>query len=229
MNEDLSNKVLERIDADQITPVPRWRFLLLRALFWLFAILSVVLGSVAVGVMLFLFIGYREHGLFAISHSATELLLMVPYLWIAVLVLFVVIAEASIKHTKKGYKYRLRTIVFASVILSIVFGAILNFIGVGMATHELLREIPAYNFVTYDSKDAWNRPDLGRLAGVVVSIQDNNDFSIADFGGRVWRVHLVASTSQGLFVPEASSTVRMLGTFESSSSVFIARSVYEWE
>ena len=229
MNEDLSNKVLERIDADQITQVPRWRFLLLRGIFWLFAILSVVVGSLAVGVMLFFLNDYRQHGLFAVSPGTPEFLLMVPYIWIAVLVLFVVIAEASIRHTRKGYKYGLRTIVFASVMVSIILGAFLNFIGAGKTTHELLNGIPAYHFVTYDSRDAWNRPDIGRLAGVVSSIQDNEDFSIMDFGGHVRRVHLVTSTNQGLFVPEESSTVRMSGGFEPSSSVFIAHSIHEWE
>ena len=229
MNEDLSNKVLERIDADRITQVPRWRFLLLRGIFWFFAILSVVIGSLAVGVISFLLTDYRQHGLFAVSHGAPEFLLMVPYAWIAVLALFIVIAEVSIGHTKKGYKYGLRTVVFASVILSVVFGIFLYFIGVGKTTHELLNEIPAYRSVTYDSKEAWDRQDLGRLAGVVSSVQDNDDFSIVDFNGYVRQVHLVTSTNQGPFVPEESSTVRMSGGFEPSSSVFIARSIHEWE
>ena len=229
MNDDLSNKIMERIEADQTVPVPRWHFFILRFFFWLFAILSVVIGSLAFGVIFFLITDYRRQGLFAIPHSMNELLSMVPYIWIAILILFVIIAEESIKHTRNGYKYRLRTIVFASVILSIIFGAILNFVGVGRITHELFERVPIYNSMTYDSRNAWDRPNIGRLAGVVTSIHDNNDFSIIDFSGRVWQVDFITSTNQDYFVPEASSTVRMMGAFGSSSNAFIAHSVHEWE
>jgi len=229
MNDDLSNKIMERIEADQTVPVPRWHFFILRFFFWLFAILSVVIGSLAFGVIFFLITDYRRQGLFAIPHSMNELLSMVPYIWIAILILFVIIAKESIKHTRKGYKYRLRTIVFASVILSIIFGAILNFVGVGRITHELFERVPIYNSMTYDSRNAWDRPNIGRLAGVVTSIHDNNDFSIIDFSGRVWQVNFITSTNQDYFVPEASSTVRMMGAFGSSSNAFIAHSVHEWE
>ena len=66
------------------------------------------------------------------------------------------------------------------------------------------------------------------IAGIIVSIQNKNNFSIIDFNGQVWHVHL-ATTTSGSFVPEASSTIRMFGMIEASSSIFIAKSVYEWE
>jgi len=34
-------------------------------------------------------------------------------------------------------------------------------------THEFFREVPLYHSVTFDAKDSWNRPGVGRLAGVV--------------------------------------------------------------
>ena len=59
-------------------------------------------------------------------------------------------------------------------------------------------------------------------------IQDHSNFSIRDFSGHTWRV--CTSTSSGKsFVLEASSTVRMMGIIEASSSAFIANSIHEWE
>ncbi len=227
MNE-LSNKIRERIDANNVTPLPRWRFLLLRSSFWLLAGLSVIIGSLAVATILFLFVDYHTHGLWAVSHDVTEFLAMMPFAWIIVLVLFMIIAETSIEHTRRGYRYRLRTIVSLSMLLSIIFGSILNVMGVGKMTHEILREFPLYRSVTYDSQDAWSRPVLGRLAGVVLSVQNDSNFSIMDFNGHIWQVRLATSTN-GLSAPEASSTVRMSGILEASSSIFIAHSIHEWE
>jgi hypothetical protein len=113
--------------------------------------------------------------------------------------------------------------------LSFILGSIFYFAGIGKTTHEFFNDrVPLYNYATYDSMDAWNRPAIGRLAGIIVSIKDKNDFFIMDFSGHIWHVELATST-RGLYVPEASSTIRMFGVLEASSSLFIAESVYEWE
>jgi hypothetical protein len=229
MNDELSNKIIERIDTEKIMPLPRWRFVLLRIIFWIFTILSIIVGSFAVGAILFLFSDYYGHGLPIIPSDVTELLLLVPYIWIAVLVLFIAIGRESIKHTKKGYQHRFYIVVLISIFLSFVFGSILNFAGIGKTTHEFFNNsVPFYDFAVYDSKDAWNRPVIGRLAGVVVSIKNKNNFSIIDFNGHIWNVRLATSTNN-YFVPEASSIVRMFGLLEPSSDLFIANSITEWE
>lgn len=228
MNEQLTNKILERIDTDHLSPLPRWRFLLLRAAVWLLAALSVIVGSIAVAAMLFLFIDHHQHGFWSAEHELSELLLMAPFLWVAVFLLFIAIARVSVRHTKHGYRYSLRTLLLVSVLLSISFGVLLNFVGVGKITHEFFNDNAVYSFATYDSKDAWSRPAIGRLAGVVISIQGNDNFFIRDFTGHTWQVYLASSTIDS-FAPEVRSTVRMLGSLESSAGVFIANSVVEWE
>ena len=227
MNKQLSNKILERIDADQITSLPHWRFLLLRGCFWLLAGLSIAIGSIAIGVILFLLEDHRRHGFFEVSHDMTELLLIVPFLWIVIFALFIAIAHINVKHTRQGYKYHLHSILFLSIIFSIFFGLLFNFIGIGKTTHEFLNKISIYNSVIYDSKNAWDHPAIGRLAGVIVSIQ-GRDFSLKDFNGHVWRVRPVVSMN-GSFMPEVNSTVRMLGSLESSSNIFIANFIHKWE
>jgi len=232
MNEEFSNKIMERIETEHLTPLPHWRFLLLRGTFWILAVLSVIIGSLAFGAILFLFFDFRRHGLSTIPHDATEFLLAIPYVWIVTFLLFIVVTRTSIKYTKKGYRYSLGLIISASLILIVFFGSVLNFVGVGRATHEFLNEVPLYNSINYDSKDAWNRPRIGKLAGIISSIQDNKNFSVIDFSGHAWQVSLripMKDKSDNLFVPEASSTVRMFGLIEASSSRFVANSIFEWE
>jgi len=228
MNEQLSHKIQKRINADDITPLPRWRFLLLRGSFWLLTGLSILVGSIAVGTTLFLFADDRRHGLWATPHGVAEFLSMIPFVWLLVLVLCVALGEMSIRHTRQGYRYQLRTIVSLSILLSVIFGSLLNYTGIGRRTHELFRGVPFYRSATYDSRAAWNRPGIGRLAGVVLPAGSDATFSVIDFGGRVWKVRLATSTS-GLSVPEASSTVRMSGMFDPASGTFIARSIHVWE
>ncbi len=229
MNDELSNKIIEQIDAEKISPRPYWYFVSLRVIFWIFAFLSVIVGSLAVGAMLFLFVDYHAHGLSIIPHDLTEFLLLIPYIWLIVFVLFIIIGRESIKHTKRGYKYRLYAIVSVSVFLSFIFGSIFNFIGGGKTVHESLSRVPLYAYVTYDSRDAWDQPGIGRLAGIVTFIKDKNDFSIIDFNGHIWQVRLAASTNSNNFTVEASSTVRISGFLDPLSNTFIAKSIVEWE
>ncbi len=227
MNNELSKRIQEHIDTNNIKPLPRWRFILLRSSFWLLAFLSVVIGSFAVGAILFLFLDYNNHNLIGASENITEFLLMIPYLWIVMFLMFILIARISIAHTQKGYQYRIHSVIVVSVLLSIIFGSVLNFIGVSKITNESLNEFPVYQYVTYDAKDAYTRPILGRLAGIIVFVKNNNNFTLQDFNGHMWQIHLGTTTSG--FIPEASSTVRMLGLLETSSKIFYAKSISEWE
>jgi len=229
MNEQLYDKIMEQIDTDEIVPLSRWRFILLRVFFWLLAVMSVIIGSLSVGVVFFLFVDYNQHGLLEVPHDVTDFLLAIPFIWIVVFILFILVTKISVKHTKKGYKYSLCKIIFVSVLLSVILGSILNLIGAGKTTHIFLNKNSFYSFVTYDSMDAWNRSIIGRLGGVIVSIKGNKDFSFIDFSGHAWQIHLDASKNNDSFVPELNSTVRMSGVFEPSSNLFIAHSICEWE
>ncbi len=228
MNEEFSRKIMEQINADKITPLPRWRFLILRWSLMFSVIFSVMLGGLSVAATLFLFVDFHRHGLFAIPHDVVEFLGMVPFLWIAALGIFVILARISLKYTKKGYKYSTSAIVLVSVLLSIMLGLTLNLFGVGKITHELLNTVHAYNLVVQDSRKVWSHTEKGRLNGVVTSIEDNNNFSVIDSGGRVWKIR-IATTTDEPFSPKKDSDIRMSGLLESSTSIFIAQSVHEWE
>lgn len=154
MSDNLSDKIIERIETEQIEAIPRWRFLFWGGLFWMFAVLSVILGGLAVSATLFLLAGRYLSGLLVISYDLTKLLLLIPYLWLVAFVLFILITHVSIKHTKKGYRYGFKFIIFASVILSFILGSIFYFVGIGEITHEYLNKIPLYNYATYDADDA---------------------------------------------------------------------------
>lgn len=228
MSEELSQKILERINEDHIVPLPKWRFLVLRSIFWVLAILSIIFGSIGVSTILYLLFTYHLHGVLIISHDVREFLLMTPILWMVFLSLFVIVANESIKRTKGGYRHRLSSVVGVVMLASVVLGAGLNFLGLGKFTHEHLRQVSLYKVAIYDADDAWSRHSMGRLAGTVNSISGTSSFSVIDFDGEVWEVK-IASTTEKVFLPLVNSKVRMFGIIEPRPGIFIARSITEWE
>lgn len=229
MNEEqLASKIQEKINAEKITPLPKWRFTALRVTAWTTAVLAVFICGVSVGTIIFLSEDHSHHDFFNLSHDMTEFFLAVPFAWVAILAIFIFVAELCLRHTKQGYRYRLRTLLVVSVLASIVLGLILNIIGLGKATHETLNEVPLYNAMIYDARDAWGRPHNGRLGGVIVVVKDKRTFEVNDFVGKRWTIRLSSSTGED-YTPEASTTIRMYGVVGSSSTMFNARSIHRWE
>lgn len=227
MDKQFSQEILAQIEAKKITPLPRWRFDLSRATFWTITSISLIIAGVAVGAALFILLDFRQHSLGEIPHDLVEILLMVPLVWILALAIFVFITNYSFKHTSRGYRYQLWTIVAGSLLISLGLGIALELCGIGEVTHEWLEEqVPIYHAVTYDSREAWISPVSGRLAGVVAVINNRHNFSLIDFHGRVWQVQ---SASSSPFIPVASSTILMSGLYDASSSSFVAQCVHDWQ
>lgn len=153
MNDEFGNKIIERIDAQKIRPLPRWRFVFWRVLFWTFAILSVTVGGLAVGSLILLFADYRAHGLLRVSHGLFEFLIPMPYAWLIIFIIFILIARVSIRHTPKGYRYQLIAVLPFSIILSVFLGIIFYTAGISKLTHDSLNRFQFYNCLIYDPEE----------------------------------------------------------------------------
>jgi hypothetical protein len=55
-SEDLAHKVLDRIDEEHVVPRPKWQFTIKDRLFWVFWILSVLLGSLLAATLVFVLV-----------------------------------------------------------------------------------------------------------------------------------------------------------------------------
>lgn len=227
MTDHLTDKIMERIETTNVTNIPRWRFLLMRSIFWISTILAVVLGSAAVGVLFFLGTDFHRHGFGEAPPSIGEFIPMIPFLWILVLGILILIANESVRHTRRGYRYSTRTAALLCLVVSIVGGTVLSSIGVGRELHEGLRDIPLYQSAVPDSRTLWDLPHRGRLAGTVSSVEDATHFSLIDFEGHTWHITL-ASTTQTLPDLEVNAAVRMRGMPE-PDGYFTAVSIHSWE
>lgn len=227
MNEQqLSQEILAEIEAKKIAPIPRWRFSLQRLFFWVLAILALLIAGIAAGVALFLLLDLRRHNFGSVPHDLTEILIMIPFVWLAIVALLVVVARQSFKQTSRGYRYELWLVLLVSVLACLLLGLAAEWSGLGEGTHHFLNRFSLYGDVTYDAQDAWSQPLLGRLAGTVLTVQGSKSFSLIDFNGRLWQVRLATSAGPA---PVAREMILMSGLYEASSSFFLADCVYDWD
>lgn len=122
--DKLSQEIINKIEDENIQPKPRWHFLLRRSILWFFAVLSVAVGGLAVSVIIATFIDYDPST--RTVPLVEDILQTIPFVWVIVLALFVVLAYYGIRHTKTGYRYSLFKICSAVILASILLGIILN-------------------------------------------------------------------------------------------------------
>ncbi|PIR75957.1 MAG: hypothetical protein CO030_01010 [Candidatus Magasanikbacteria bacterium CG_4_9_14_0_2_um_filter_42_11] len=170
---DIKQKILDTIEEKQITPIPAWKFLFRTYGLWILSGFLLVLGSFGVASMVFLFTKndwdiYNELNESKITHLFSTL----PYLWIAIFLLMLVLLYIDIRHTKRGYKYTSLPLVFAALGTSILLGLGLHFIGVGQKIDTLITKThPGQAHIFNPRLKALSHPEKGILTGRVIIIE----------------------------------------------------------
>ncbi len=189
-NASFENKLLNKIKDGNICPKPRWQFLLKNYIVWLAGISSLLIGSAAFSVMIYLF-KFNDWEIYEQTRKTflEFFVLTLPYFWLVFLAIFVLIISYNFKHTKSGYRYSSVILIGGSVGLSIIFGTIFYFAGLGEKLDNILgRQMPFYDQVINRHVDFWSRPNEGRLSGIVIERSDDYNFVIIDRGEEIWSV-----------------------------------------
>lgn len=212
----LSRDVLAMIKAKKIKPQPKWKFIWRNYFVWAISILSLLVGSLAFSVIIYMLKNSDWDIYENINNSLFKFILVtLPYFWIIFLVIFVFVADYNLKHTKRGYKYQVHFLILFSVALSMLLGSFMYNMGVGRAIDDSFAEkIPLYGKVInrmHKRGMIWYRPSDGFLAGIVVEIGDDNSFKINDIHNMVWQVD--ASTADMLLLGDLAveKGVRIVG------------------
>lgn len=189
-DRDLSRDILQKIREDNVTPKPRWEFLLKNSAIWTAGITSLIIGGFATSIIIY---GLRNDDFDALTEtgdSALEtILIALPYFWLLLLAIFIFIAHYNYKHTKRGYRNKLSTVLIASVLISVALGIIFYDLGAGKAIDRLLSEnAPPYAQYVHPRVQIWIQPEKGRLAGFVIERKDEQTFIIHDFQKHDWTV-----------------------------------------
>lgn len=195
--DDLSQKIIEKIAEEKMTPRPRWRFLLWNYAIWALFSLAVIIGSAAVTTIIAVTTkhdwgAYQYLNRSFLSHLAVSL----PYLWFIILALFTAAAFYNFKKTRGGYRVSPYLVVLSSILFSILLGGILFIMGFGTEFHEFLSEkVPQYDQLIYTNEDIWSNTERGFLIGrLVASDTKSGNLTVRDFNGQTWDVLLGTSS-----------------------------------
>ncbi|MFW5888480.1 MAG: hypothetical protein ACOCVY_02070 [Patescibacteria group bacterium] len=224
-DKKLSEKLIDNIKNEDISPAPKWKFKLKNYLVWMIGLLFVVLGGLSVSVIVYMF-RYGELAIYRqLTNSWVEfLLLLLPPFWLILLGVTVLAVLYDLRCTKRGYKYPLSLTALVVLLASLSLGAIFYFGGIGRAMDSVLgRQAPYYSKVINPRVDFWCRPDEGRLAGIVSSVTGEKTFILRGCQGGNWTVQ----------ISEIDSTLKKEHInlhVESGASVrAIGRKLSEWE
>ncbi|MFA6098355.1 MAG: hypothetical protein WCV50_01050 [Patescibacteria group bacterium] len=229
---ELSKKILETINQEGLKPKPRWQFLMRQYVIWLAAVFSAIIGSVAFSVIIFALVNddweiLNELGRTPLQHTLNTL----PYIWIIIMGLFILLAYYNGRHTKSSYRYRAYWFVGGSMIVSIVFGGVFYVIGLGPGVHYFIRDnLPFYQVLMHERGEVWVHPENGLLGGQITSMLSGvGMFELQDFYGEKWVVRpgLHYMPPPPPLIIEVGEQVRIVGDMEQGSkNIFDAEKIY---
>jgi hypothetical protein len=228
--ESISQKIIEKIKKENITPKPKWHFLLKNSVLWASFAVSIAIGSLAVSIILHLthesdwdIYRYLEKGY---GHFLID---TIPLLWIGFVLLFLAVAYYNCRHTDCGYRYQAYYIVFSSFILSFILGYGCYAFGLGRIMDEMLSEnVNCYCGAVARQKQVWSQPDKGLLAGRVIEIKIDDNFDLEDFSGHIWQVR--KNGEEIIYrnvVIRPHEQVKIIGR-RGGETIFVAKEVRPW-
>ena len=199
MQKERSEAILEEIEKRKVMPIPRWHFLAKRFGFWMLAAISVLTGAVSMATAIYVFLDHdfiEDHdyiNLFLTQKPVVaDIISSIPYIWLAALALFTLVAFFGFRHTKKGYRYSATKVVAASLTASLLLSACLNTIDIGEYIHRyLIENVHVYNGLIYANEHRWTNSEKGLLGGKVIQVNMQNHFLLVkDFSKEVWHVDI---------------------------------------
>ncbi len=191
-DKNFGENFLHKIKEGHFSPKPKWQFLLKNSLIWILGILSLILGAISTSLVFYMLNSEdaRAYGRTG-GNLLEKLLFIVPFFWLVCLVIFALSVYFYVKHTKKGYKYSTSKIILAIIALSLIFGGVLNALGLDRVIDDVLGErAPLYDRVINPRLNYWANPEQGRLVGLVVSQQSPTEYFLVDRIGEDWQALL---------------------------------------
>lgn len=230
---NLAKRVFDRITEERLTPRPRWEFVFQNYFFWGLGVVAVAIGALAFSAIIFE-VQNADWEYAFVTHSGllSFFLDAAPFLWIAVLALFVGIGYLNVRKTNHGYRYSLTVIALGAVLASLALGSALYEKGFGSLVEEFAGDtLPFHRSILAEQHTWWLAPEKGLLGGTIVaSAPDVSSFELRDFNGATWRVDASDLRAPNLVAVARAGLVRVVGVpMTATSSVFHACFVFPWE
>ena len=232
----IATSILARIAGEQITPTPRYSFVLREGFLVSLVLFTILLGTLAVAVILFIFMS-ANYALYEATHSnfTTFLFDVLPALWVLAFILLTVLFRTQLRLVKNGYRYSAAHIIIGSLTLSCLGGFLLHGLGFGYALDQFLgKQVSMYMSMEKMERAMWQMPAAGRLVGFSALIKDiegtpNNhtDTIFIDTVGTTWILETTELDDKDEAFLQSGQVVRLLGT-STAPGFFHTCGVFAW-
>ena len=199
MQKVRSGFILEEIEKRNAMLIPRWHFLVRRFGFWMLAVISVFTGAISMATAIYVFLDHdfiEDQGyinrFFIERPIIADIIASIPYLWLAALALFLLIAFFGFRHTRKGYRYSTTKVIVASLSASLLLSVALNTIDIGEYIHRyLIENVHVYKNLIYANEQRWTNSEKGLLGGKVIKVDRYScHIFLRDFNKAIWSVDI---------------------------------------
>ena len=227
----ISERVIRKIEEDNVAPLGKWRFVLKNNTFWVLWGLSVLIGACAIAATIFVFInaGWRYQ---QITHDSLSQFFfdMIPLFWIVSFGLMVFLGYYNVRHTSRGYRFSFFLVVIASVVASIVGGTILYAIGIGKDIDDFRYPIPFADPITIIEENRWNNAGRGLFSGIVKSFDNNSQSLTLILTSGEEKVFFTGELGD-MDIPELllGAHIRIIGGYDADLTLTVACVVLPWE
>ncbi|MEA2112540.1 MAG: hypothetical protein U9P50_01035 [Patescibacteria group bacterium] len=208
----LAEKIINKIKNEGVKPISRWKFVMKDSLFWGAFMASILIGGMAVSIILNTLLNNDWDLYMQLSGGLSKFIVItLPYFWLILLGIFVVIAYLNIQNTKKAYKHSFKVIIGGVILMSFLLG--LTFYNLGLASSfdkRFIQKLPSRVHQIADPRlGVWQKPEEGFLVGEIQEFDENN-LSIVDFEGNLWEISLTSELKEYLFPILLQSNIKKI-------------------
>lgn len=216
MNDDFSQRLLDKIEHEQIHPIPRSAILFRKIAIWVLLLLC--LGcSAFLGVLVVLAFFHIDLEFLRVSSLGPMLRLLlayIPVVWLVLFLLFFCIELLLVRRQTHAYRYP-TSVIIGMMMLGALFG------GLGFyATHlperiesSLPGHLPPHIRPWFQPDRPLPRPEDGVLFGKVQTVQTES-FSLRDEPGHLWQVQFDSKKIDVRQLPHPDQDVIVEGHIE---------------
>jgi hypothetical protein len=220
-----TEKILAAIENKQVTPRPKWYFILRNSILWIPGLVTTFLGAYTVaGVLYGIAHAHLENRLYSDHASQIIFSIAIPVLWVVSFILFSLVTLSLVRKTNNGYRHTALELISISVACSIVIGVLFYaFTASSLSGPGMLYRYPTQ----HQQESIWNNPNNGRISGIIDS-SNNGIVTMTDFNGSIWNININAIPQNEDSIIKIGTAIRVVGVV-TAHDTFAACRILPWE
>jgi hypothetical protein len=223
-----SDKLLNTIINEKITPVPKWKFQLRNYSLIFLWFIFIVTGAISFSIILF---SIQQSDFILLDHAGHSIremiLVIIPIAWFSILILFLIGSIYAGYTSKKGYKFTFSKLMSLNLGLSLVSGILLFLLGGSVYLEKTFStKSGLFESIEIKKQKIWNDPEKGSLSGIILKV-DDNEIKLNDFKNNIWNLNIDSALISPVVEIEKGEKIKILG-YKRDSINFYAKRIMPW-